>query len=122
MAIRRYSVVVPVDAAGAATAYSPKVSGKVCQIIYTKSTYADGVDFTITAEETGETIWTESDVNATAFRSPRAATATTAGVAALYAASGAVNTKLSLDTDRIKIVIAAGGVSMTGTFTFVLED
>lgn len=121
MTIRRFNVPVTVDAAGAATVYSPSISGKICQVAYVKTDYANGVDFVITADETGETIWAEDNVNATTTRSPRVPTATTAGVAALYAGTGAVNTRISLDTDRVKIVIANGGVSTTGTFIIIVD-
>jgi hypothetical protein len=47
-------------------------------IQYVKTDYADGVDFTITAEATTETIWTESNVNAAVIKHPRAATHSTA--------------------------------------------
>jgi hypothetical protein len=55
---------------------------------YVKTDFADGSSFTITSEATGETIWSESSVNASATRAPRQATHSTAGVASLYAASG----------------------------------
>lgn len=121
MAIRRFTVPVTVDADGDAEVYSSRLSGKLCQIRYVKDDYADGVDFVITSEETGETLWAEDDVNASASRSPRAATHTTAGAAALYAGTGAVNSKIGLDTDRVKIVIADGGVSTTGTFIIIVD-
>ena len=122
MTIRRYTVPVTVDASGDATAYSPRLSGKLCQFRYVKTDFADGVDFVITSEETGETLWSEEDVNASASRSPRAATHTTAGAAALYAGTGAVNSKIGLDTDRVKIVVADGGVSTTGTFIIIVDN
>jgi hypothetical protein len=53
---------------------------------------------------------------------PRQATHSTAGAAALYAAAGtAVNDKIALANDRIKIVIASGGNTKTGVFHFVIE-
>lgn len=122
MSFRRFHVPVTVSAGGAAEVYSPRFSGKICQVRYVKTDFADTVDFVITAEETGETIWSEENVTASASRSPRAPTATTAGVAALYAASGAVNTKIALDTDRIKVVIANAGDGTTGLFIFTVED
>jgi hypothetical protein len=83
----RYVVALTTDGAGAATGYTPVVSGEVIQIRYVKTDYDNGVGFTITAEATGETIWTEAAVNASATRAPRQATHSTAGVAALYAAT-----------------------------------
>ncbi len=122
MAVRRFSLTIDVDAAGDATAYSPHVNGHVHSISYVKDDYANGVTFAITAETTGETIWSEAAVNASATRFPRAATASTAGVASLYAAGGtAVNTRVALGGDRIKFVISAGGVSTGGTFHVLVD-
>ncbi|MFZ4605163.1 MAG: hypothetical protein ACOYM5_02795 [Caulobacter sp.] len=123
MATRRFPVTVTVDASGDATAYTPYLSGRLSSIHYVKTDYADTADFTITSEATGETLWTEANVTATKHCRPRGATHSNAGVAALYAAAGtAVNDKISLGRDRVKIVVAQGGVSKTGTFYVVVED
>jgi len=122
MRIRRFAVPVTVDAAGDATVYSPRIFGRLISFAYVKTDYADGVGFTITAETTGETLWTEAAVNASAVRHPRAATCSTAGVASLYVAAGtAVLSKIGLGGDRIKIVVAAGGVSKTGVFHITVD-
>ncbi len=118
---RRISVPVTTAADGSATAYSATIEyGLLSHVRYVKTDFADGSTFTITSEATGETLWTESSVNASATRAPRAATHSTAGVAALYAATFAVNDKIALVNDRIKIVIASGGNAKAGTFIFVL--
>lgn len=123
MAIRRFTVAVTTAADGTATEYTPYLSGYVNAVHYVKTDYTDGVDFTITAEATGETIWTQSDVNASVVKAPRMATHSTAGVAALYAAGGtAINDRISLGRDRIKIVLAQGGNVKTGTFVFLIDD
>lgn len=120
--VQRFAVAVTTAADGSATAYSPTLSGVLSQIRYVKTDFADGVDFTITAEATGETLWTESDVNASATRAPRQATHSSAGAAALFAAGGvAVQDKIALALDRVKIVIASGGNTKTGTFHLVFE-
>lgn len=119
---QRQEVSVATIADGSATAYSGVVTGKLSQIRYVKTDFADGSTITITAEATGETLWAEAAVNASTTRAPRQATHSTAGAAALYAAGGAaVNDKIALANDRIKIVIANGGNVKTGTFHFVLE-
>lgn len=119
---RRLTVAVTTAADGSATVYSDPIdSGLLSQIRYVKADFADGSTFTITAEATGETLWTESAVNASATRAPRQSTHSTAGAAALYAAGGAaVNDKIAIANDRVKIVIASGGANKTGTFHFVL--
>lgn len=118
----RHIVSVTTIADGSATAYSPVVTGKLSQIRYVKTDFTDGVDFTITSEATGETLWTESNVNASATRAPRQATHSTAGVAAVFAAAGeAVLDKVALANDRVKIVIASGGNAKVGAFHIVME-
>lgn len=121
--IQRLTVAVTTAADGSATAYTDgPVTGKISQVRYAKTDFADGVDFTITSEATSETIWAESDVNASATRAPRQATHSTAGVAALYAGGGsAVLAPIAVANDRIKIVIAAGGDTKTGTFHVMVE-
>lgn len=114
---RNGSVTITTDASGDATAYIVGLNGLLDRIQYVKTSFADGVDFTLTLDETGETIWTESNVNAAAVRAPRQATHSTAGVAAVYAASGeAVLDRIAVD-GRIKIVIASGGNAKVGAFT-----
>lgn len=121
--IRKFTVPITTNGSGAATAYSPYLSGNISTIQYVKTDFADGVDFTITAEATGEGIWTESDVNAAVIKHPRAPSHSQAGVAALYAAGGtAVNVPIALSRDRVKIVIASGGDTKTGSFVITVDD
>ena len=123
MAMRRHVVSVTTASDGSATAYSPYISGKIHAIHYLKTDFTDGVDFTITAEATAETIWTEANVNAAKACFPRGATHSNAGVAALYASGGvAVNDKIALGRDRVKIAIASGGNAKTGAFHILVED
>lgn len=123
MGVRRFVVPVTTDGSGNFTGYTPFFSGKITAIHYIKTDFADGVDFTITAEATGETIWTESNVNAAKVCMPRGATHSNAGVAALYASGGvAVNDHIRLGRDRVKIVIGSGGAAKLGAFHVVTED
>lgn len=123
--MRRFEVEVTTLSDGSAVAYSPRVSGKIHSIHYVKpgaNSYTDGVDFTITADKTGEQIWAESNVNASTVRYPRAATHSTAGVASLYAASGtAVQAPVALANDRVKIALAQGGAAKDGTFHILVD-
>ena len=117
----RHTVSVTTIADGSATAYSEVITGRIHSMTYTKTDFTDGVDFTITLEATGQTVWTQSNVNATATVAPRIATTDTAGVASLYAAAGEpVEDYLVAAEDRVKIVIAAGGDTKTGTFTIIV--
>lgn len=121
--MRVSKVIVTTDGSGDATAYTGKVSGFVHQIQYVKTDFTDGVDFTITTETTGQTIWTEANVNASAVKAVRQPTYTTAGVASLYASGGvAVNDRVAVGHERIKIVIASGGAAHTGTFYISIDD
>jgi hypothetical protein len=116
-AVRRLRVDIVTASDGSATAYSETVTGQISAVRYVKTDFADGSTMTITAEATGETIWAESSVNASATRAPRQATHSTAGVAALYAAAGtAVLDKIGVVNDRLKIVIANGGNVKSASF------
>jgi hypothetical protein len=121
MPARRFTVDVVTAADGTATVYSPFLSGDISTIQYVKTDFADGVDFTITAETTGETIWTETNVNAAVIKHPRAAAHSTAGVALLYAAGGtAVTVPITLSRERVAIAIAQGGATKAGRFYITL--
>ena len=120
--MRRQELTVTTAADGTATAYSPRLSGKIHSIQYVKVDFADGVDFTVTAEKTGEAILAKANVNASASFYPRAATQDQAGAAALYAAGGtAVVDKIGLANDRVKIVIAQGGIAKSGKFHILVD-
>ncbi|MGX7896888.1 hypothetical protein [Tsuneonella sp. HG222] len=120
--MRRYTVSVTTAADGTATAYSPsRISGKIHQIGYVKGDFANGVDFTITAEATGANIWTEADVNASKVCAPRLATHTTAGVAATLDGTVPALEPVAIGHDRVKIVIAQGGNAKSGTFHILVD-
>ncbi len=116
------SVTIAVDASGDATAYTTKLyTGVVRAVSYTKSNYANGVDFAITGDVTGQTVWTENDVNSSKTVCPKQATHSTAGVASLYAAGGtAIQADVVLVNERIKFVISSGGVSTSGAFRVIV--
>ncbi|MDO8500463.1 MAG: hypothetical protein Q7S20_01310 [Gemmatimonadaceae bacterium] len=121
MYAERHVVALTTAADGSATGYTPVVTGPIRTIRYVKTDFADGVDFTVTLEGTGETVWAEDNVNASATRSPRQATHSTAGVAALYAAGGtAVADLIVAVRDRVKVVVAAGGNATTGAIHVVV--
>lgn len=120
--MKRYKVTVTTAADGTVTAYTPRLSGKIHQIEYVKTDYADGVDFTITGEATGVGLWTEANVNASAVRAPRQAAHSQVGAALLYAAGGtAVTDPVALANDRVKIVLAQGGNAKVGTFHVLVD-
>lgn len=120
---RKHTVPMTSLANQTGTAYSPYISGFIETIQYIKTDFADGVDFTIVAEATGETIWTEANVNAAVTKHTRAATHSTAGVASLYVAAGtAVTDRIALGRDRVKIVLAQAGATKSGSFVITVAD
>lgn len=120
--MRRYKVSITTAADGSATAYTPRIAGKIHSVQYVKTDFADGVDFTITAEATGESILAKSDVNASAVFYPRAPTHSQVGAALLYAAAGSpVNDKIALASDRVKIVVAQGGNAKSGVIHVLVD-
>lgn len=114
---------VPVlTGAGTATVYTPYLSGFIESVQYIKTDFTNGVDFTITAEATGEAIWVDTNVDASEVVRPRAATCTTAGVAATYDGTAVVNDRIAVGRDRVKIEIASGGTAKIGTFVITVSD
>lgn len=122
MTIRKFRVPLTTSSGGAATGYTPYFSGFIRAIQYVKTDFADGVDFTITADGTGESILALTDQNTAFTLRPRAATASVAGVASVYASGGtAVTDRIALARDRVKVVIAQGGDTKTGDVYVTVE-
>lgn len=122
--MRRYEVTPITDGSGAATYYSPVVRGHLESIQYVKhgsANYTDGVDFTITDETTGESLWTDTNINASEIVRPTAPLHSQAGAARLLASGGEpVVGKIAIN-GRIKIVIAQGGDTKQGLFRFIVS-
>ena len=118
---KRVTILVTTDGLGAGTGYSEVVSGEIATVRYVKTDFDNGSTITVSLETTGETVWSEAAVNASATRAPRQATHSIAGAAALYAGSGAaVNDRIIAVKERIKVVVASGGATKTGTFYVTL--
>jgi hypothetical protein len=122
MAIRRFVVSITTASDGTATSYTPYLSGEILQISYVKTDFADGVDFTITSDTTGQTIWTESDVNAAKNCFPRQQVNSTAGVALTLDGTRTATDRIGLGRDRVKIAIAQGGNAKSGAFHVVVKE
>jgi len=117
MHAERHTVDITTAADGTGTGYTPNVTGRVQSIQYVKTDYDNGVDFTITAEATTQSILALTDQNASGTWAPRQPTHSQAGAAALYAAGGtAVGDHILLANDRVKIAVAQGGNVKTGRF------
>lgn len=114
-----HTVAITTNASGDATSYTPVVTGKIINIIYTKTDYVNGVDFAITAESSGLGLWTEANVNATKTVSPRQPTHTQTGTENNTA--GDVNLgDIYLTNERVKIVVDEGGNAKSGTFKVIV--
>jgi len=118
MYVIKHVVNVTTAADGTAVAYTAEpLNGPILKIIYTKPTsggFATGVDFNITTEDTGQTVWQQNDVNASKAVAPvekkqdTAGADTTAFFDSIYAAN-----------ERIKISISNGGNGATGQFVIL---
>lgn len=115
-----HAVVVTTAADGSGVGYTPVINGRIQSVRYVKAVsggFSDGVDVDVTGDVTGIVLWDEDNVNASATRAPRQATHSTAGVAALYAGGGAaVLDHVWIAGERVKIAVANGGDTKTGTF------
>lgn len=109
--VERHTVSITTDSSGDATGYTPVVTGKIVGVIYTKTDFADGVDFTITTETTGQGLWTDTNVNASETVYPKQQSDGPDG-----AAITGVYQHVYLSHERVKIVVAQGGDTKSGTF------
>jgi len=116
MFAERKVVTVTTAAGGEATAYSENVTGRIHSIAYVKTDFADGVDFTITLESTGESLWTDTDINASEIVYP----VLKASLGGTGAASTILEQGVVAANDRVKIIIANGGATKVGTFNVVV--
>ena len=116
----RHRLTLTTDSNGDVTGLTPVVTGKIAAIIYTKTDYAAGVDVAITAEVTGQNIWTELNVDADKTVAPRQATHDEAGVASLYAATFPVEDGIVVANDRVEVVISNGGDTKVGQFDIII--
>jgi hypothetical protein len=116
MFAERKSVTIATDENGDGTGYIEVPHGAIHSIQYTKVDYADGVDFAITLEATGESLWTDTNVNASEKVYPLVA----ANLGADGAASSLTEVPIVAANDRIKIVVGSGGDTKSGTFTVII--
>ena len=116
MYAERHEVAITTDASGDATGYTPAVTGRVLGVRYVKTDYDNGVDFTITLEDTGEAVLTGTNINASQSFYPRVVMDDEAGADALLAAAGEEQrVPVVAVNDRVKIVVAQGGDTQNRT-------
>lgn len=117
MFAQRHRIAVTTAADGSATAYSPAgLVGRIHAIVYEKVDFADGVDFTITLEATGESLWTDTNVNASETVYP----VQKANLGGTGAASTILEVPVIAANDRVKIQIAQGGNVKSGVFQVIV--
>lgn len=117
----KHVVPLTTNSSGVATGQTPALNGRLLTIIYTKSDFADGVDFAITGATTGQNFWTEANVNASKTVCPRQPTHDNAGIASLFAAAGEpVEDYYYVPDEHIAVSITNGGDTKNGTLTFIV--
>lgn len=118
----RHTVAITTDASGDFTGYTDVVSGRISAIVFTDTNLDATADITMTGEDTGQTIWSESNVNGNKTVAPRQPTHGTDGSASLYAGAGEpVEDHIIVAKERIKVVIAQGGNVKMGQVVIVVE-
>lgn len=119
MISERQVIDVTTDGSGDATVYSAQpLVGAILAITYIKpgsGGYANTADFTITLENTGQNVWTESNVTASKTVNTRVPAAKADGTA-----STITEVPVHAAYERLKIVVAQGGAAATGKFFVVL--
>lgn len=120
MHIERHVVEVTTSTGGAATEYTPNVTGRILGLRYVKTDFADGMDFTVTLEATGESVMVGTDVNASASFYPRVGVTDAAGAAATLDGTRLYRDCVVAANDRVKIVVAQGGDTKTGDFHVIV--
>lgn len=120
MYAERHAVSLTTDASGAATGYTPAVTGRVLAVIYAKTDFADGIDFVVSLEATAEVILTGTNVNASAAFYPRVPVDDEAGADATLDGTRKMREPVTAVNDRVKIVVASGGDTKSGTFHIVI--
>jgi len=124
--VRSFPVPVTTDGSGDATGYTPSCSGLVRAISYVPhaSTPLDtNADIVVTGNVSGIAILTKANIGLSAVTfHPRAAVVATAdGAALLYSTSNPVADLVPVSDEAIKIVVANGAATKSGTF-YVFVD
>lgn len=119
--INLQTVAVTTNGSGAATEYTSVVTGCVAQVHYIPDGTAPldtGADLDITLETTGVIVANHDNIGTSAFtRVYLQATHAADGSASLYAGSGEpVEAPICVANDRLKVVIANGASTKSGTF------
>jgi hypothetical protein len=120
--LKKHTIAITTNSSGAATGYTPPVSGFVRAIVYvphgTTPLDTNG-DIVVTGNTSSIAILTKANIGTSSTSwQPRAAThAVGDGSALLYASGGTAQCDLVPVADEaIKLVVAQGGDALSGTF------
>lgn len=119
MHIERHTLTLAVSAGGALTTYTPVVTGRVLSVVLTAGTLDAGTDVTITGEDTGQAILTLTNTNSGTFY-PRNPVHGPTGTGLTYDGTRTVNEPAYVAGERIKVVVAQGGASTSGTLAIMV--
>lgn len=111
------SAAITTSTGGAATVYTPVVNGLISVVKFTPTDTASTADITVTTEGNGLSVWAESNLSksAASIRYPRNISHTVTGTA-----SGIAQEPIPVVNERIKVVIAQGGNTKTGSFKAII--
>jgi len=112
-----HTVTVTTATGGGGTGYTPVVTGRIAAVTYTQATggLASTSDLTVTTEDTAQSVWSATNINATTTVHPVAAANLPSG-----AASSLTEVPIYACGERVKIAVAQGGNTKTGSFQVVL--
>lgn len=120
-------VSITTSTGGGATGYTPVITGTIRNVVYTEAStpndFSTTVDFTITLEDSGIGVWTESDIDASKTVSPTQPIHDQVGAlrSSSTAAANDLGGPIVAARERVKIVIAQGGDSKEGTFRIIVQ-
>jgi hypothetical protein len=119
--LHKISTAIVTNASGAATVYlGSKIRGYLVALFYRPGTLDTGADLTVTAETSGAPILTKVNLGtANSFLYPRALPT---NANSLTGPLGTVpSERIPLVNERIKVVVAGGGNTLTGSIEAVYE-
>lgn len=123
MHVKKHVVNVTTASDGSAEAYTNEpLNGPILKVVYVKPAtggFAEGVDFSITTEETVQAIWEEDDVNASKSVSPVEKKQDSSGGDATYDGTNAIHGPIYAAFERVKISITNGGDGGVGQFVIL---
>lgn len=116
--LHKLTATLTTDSGGAATVYlGSKLRGRVHAIKYTKGTLDAGTDLVITGETTGVAILTDSPPDSEWFYPRAFANKVTDG-----AAFTDVTEEVHVFQERIKVVVAQGGDTKSGSIEIYIDS